>query len=70
MRLRFKATPALGEYHGPGLDLLPGQEADVLPEVFMRLTGDFPNNFEAVISEIDAPPKDKQLRRSSRIKVK
>jgi len=70
MKLRFKATPVLQEYHGVGLDLLPGQEAEVSEERAARLMADFPMNFEPVTTAFEQPPKDKQIRRNERVKVK
>jgi len=70
MRLRFKATPVLQEYHGAGLDLLPGQEAEISTERAARLIADFPKNFEPVTIALEEPPKDKMIRRDGRVKVK
>lgn len=69
MRLRFKATTALQEYHGPGLDLQDGQEAEVSEETGAHLLADFPMNFEPFLAAVEEPPKDKMIRRG-RPKVK
>lgn len=66
MKLRFKATRALGEYHGPGLDLRDGDIAEVNETRAAQLLGDFPQNFEAgknLVTDkaIAEAPKDKMI---------
>lgn len=67
MRLRFKATAGLQEYHGPGLNLRDGDEAEIFGEIAHRLMNDFPANFGpsggTATAAIERPPKDKQVRR-------
>lgn len=65
MRLTFKPSRSLGEYHGVGLDLKPGQSAEVPEEMARRLIRDFPENFA---QDIQAPPVDRQIKEPARRK--
>lgn len=66
MRLTFKASRWIGEYHGPGLNLKPGDSAEVQADVAARLLRDFPENFFEVrmptATDIAAPPADRQIK--------
>lgn len=72
MRLTFKASRWLGEYHGPGLNLNPGETAEVPDEAAARLLRDFPENFFEVrmplATDIGAPPVDRQIKTPARRK--
>jgi hypothetical protein len=81
MRLRFKATEAMGSYNGywgSGANLVyvrfqDGQVQDLPDGKAVQLLRDFPLNFEAVVEaetrEIESPPVDRMFKRK-RAKVK
>lgn len=66
MRLTFKASRWIGEYHGNRLDLKPGDTAEVADELAQRLLADFPENFAQITipmaTDIAAPPMDRQIK--------
>jgi hypothetical protein len=73
MRLKFKATLSLFEYHGfcggSKLDFKDGDEKDVPDERARTLLVDFPQNFAVapaigVIREIEDAPADRMIRRA------
>ena len=67
MRLTFRPTLQLGEYHGAKLNLKPGETVEVADAQADTLLVDFPLNFVKV-QDVVAPPIDRQIKEPARRK--
>lgn len=81
MKVQFKATQVLEEYHCVGLNMTDGDVAEVSEEKGKQLLRDFPKNFSKVIEKADdkkakgekvnskapeAPPENKMVTSAER----
>lgn len=68
MKVQFKATAALAEYHGfddsKEVDLLDGEKINVSEAKAKQLLSDFPDNFSLVKTKDIKKAKDRMIRNS------
>ena len=75
MRIRFVGSDYLPEYHGYGINLCAGDEAEVRDDLARILLADFPRLFVAAVArpevrtvDMAAPPVDRQIKAPKRRK--